>query len=103
MVLRFCIPPDAVQRKARDCPLASCESPTTTEPVADTSYAWLPFPPNVPSQITLCAVPPPPPPLPLALRREVKVPSQRARAISKAAQGRIFLVTVTLLATWDQV
>jgi hypothetical protein len=61
-----------------------------TEPVEEFSYPWLVLPPNVGSQVTVGPLPPL-----LALTREVKVSSQMARTISNAAQGKIFLITVT--------
>src|SRR5687767_10157801 len=42
------MPPDAVQRKARLAPPAVDASPTTTEPLSETSYAALPIPPSAP-------------------------------------------------------
>src|SRR5688572_28160950 len=48
MVLRFCIPVAAVQRNARSIPSAVFDSPTTTEPLEETSNARLPTPPSVP-------------------------------------------------------
>jgi hypothetical protein len=63
-----------------------------TEPLDDTSYAWLVLPPNVPGQVTPLAVPPP-----LALRRELTLPSPMARMMSTAEQCRTLLVIATLL------
>jgi len=67
--------------------------PTTTEPVDDTSYAWLEPPPNVPGHVTVAPVVVVVPPLPEAVTTEVKVQTHMPRTISNAGNGTIFLVT----------
>src|SRR5207237_6930365 len=92
---RSFIPPAAVHRNARYCPLAFDAYPTTTEPVDDTPYAWLELPPNEPGHVTVSAAAvAPPPPLPVAPTREMKVSSQMAMTMNNTALGKIFLIMV---------
>jgi len=55
------MPVAAVHRNARYDPLGLDEYPTSTEPLDDTSYAWLYMPPNVPIHVTPEVLPPPRP------------------------------------------